>query len=424
MKLLACFNKSSKFSWSVFICLVILFTAGVITARDWPNYLGPNNDLQPQLENFTATIAEEVWRTQVKTGMCSVSIASGLLYTMGNDGTKKDEETAKDFVYCLDAKTGAIKWKFDYLCKLDPNLHPGGPSSTPTVHDGKVYTQSKFGQIYCLDAKTGKKIWEASGEQYAPTKKRWWGFAGSPTVMGDAVIFNIGTNGMAFNKDTGKLLWKSDGNVVAYATPKPLPVNMFNRPAVAIFTNEGFYILDPNTGKPVATYSKTWKEKSNCNAITPFIYNGGIYLNHSAHGLARLSVKGNTVTQEWLSEDGKYSNEWFAFNTHLINKGNLYFSTKGRSSRDTGLHCINAGTGKGIWYDSNFEFANLMGVGDKLIMLDEKGELIWGDLIDTKFRETYRKKVLEGLCWSAPVLVGDHIYARDAEGSIVCLKLK
>ena len=258
MKRLTGFFGKKNICMGIFITVCTAVSANA--ASDWPNYLGPNNDLQPELKELTATEANEVWRVQLKTGMGTVSIANGLLYTMGNDGTKKDEDTAKDYVYCLDAKTGEIKWTFDYPCKLDPKLHPGGPSSTPTVHDGKVYTLSKFGQIFCLDAKTGKKIWEASAEQYKP-EKPWWGFAGSPTVMGEAVIFNIGTKGMAFNKDTGEVLWKSAGNVVAYATPKPLPLNLFNRPAVAMFTNEEFYILDPAAGKSLATYSKTWEWK-------------------------------------------------------------------------------------------------------------------------------------------------------------------
>lgn len=408
---------------SIFLCVAMVFSANANDASEWSGYLGPNNDLKPELKEFTATSADEVWRVQLKTGMCSVTIADGLLYTMGNDGTKKDEDTAKDYVYCIDAKTGEMKWTFDYPCKLDPKLHPGGPSSTPTVHEGKVYTLSKVGQIFCLDAKTGKKIWEASAEQYKP-EKPWWGFAASPTVMGDAVIYNIGTKGMAFNKDTGKMLWKSDGSVVAYATPKPLPLSLFNRPAVAIFTNEGFYILDPATGESLATYSKTWEEKSNCNAITPYLYNGGIYLFHSAHGMARLSLKGDTLTQDFLSEGGKYPNEWYAFNTHVIHDGNIYFLSKGRASSDKGLHCVNAKTGERLYWDKSFEFGNLIGIGDKMIILDENGELIWGDLVDTKFKETYRKKILEGLCWAVPVLVEDRLYARSAEGDLVLLKLK
>ncbi len=407
----------------IYACTAILFSVSVNAAPDWPGYLGPNNDLQPELKEFTATAAQEVWRVQLKTGMCSITIADGLLYTMGNDGTKKDEGTARDYVYCLDANTGEEKWRFDYPCKLDPRLHPGGPSSTPTIHEGKVYTLSKFGHIFCLDAKTGKKIWESSAEQYKP-EKPWWGFAASPTVMGDAVIFNIGTRGIAFNKDTGKPLWKSDGSVVAYATPKPLPVSMFNRPAVAIFTNEDFYILDPVTGKSLASYKKTWEEKSNCNAITPYIHDGGIYLVHSAHGLARLSLKGDRLTQDWLSEDGKYPNEWYAFNPQVIHNDNIYYLSKGRVKADKGLHCVNASTGKRIWFDHSFEFGSLIGIGDKMIMLDENGDLIWGDIIDTKFSETYRKKILDGLCWAVPVMVGDRLYARDAQGRVVCLKLK
>ena len=423
MRWITGFNVKKNIHRGVFVCMMMAFSLSVNASQDWPNYLGPDNDFQPQLKKFTATSAEEVWRVQLKTGMCSVTIADGLLYTMGNDGTKKDEDTAMDHVYCLDAKTGEMKWQFEYPCKLEPRLHPGGPSSTPTIHEGKVYTLSKFGQIFCLDAKTGKKIWEASAVQYKP-EKPWWGFAGSPTIMGDAVIFNIGTKGMAFNKDTGELFWKSDGNVVAYATPKPLPINMFNRPAVAIFTDEGFYILDPATGESLATYTRTWEEKSNCNAITPYIYNGGIYLNHSAHGMARLTLKGNTLTQDWLSEEAKYPNEWYAFNPQVIYKGNIYFLSSGRVKADKGMHCVNADTGKRVWFDQSFDFGSLIGIGDKMIMLTENGELVWGDMIDTKFRESYRKKILEGLCWSVPVIIGDHLYARDAEGGVVCLKLK
>jgi hypothetical protein len=72
---------------AVFMALVFALSANA--ASDWPNYLGPTNDFQPELKEFTATSAEEVWRVQLKTAMSSVTIADGLLYTMGNDGTKR-----------------------------------------------------------------------------------------------------------------------------------------------------------------------------------------------------------------------------------------------------------------------------------------------------------------------------------------------
>ena len=407
----------------LFVCMVLACPAGAARAEDWPHYLGPNYDLQPLLKEFTATSASKVWEGKVTTGMGSVTIADGLLYTMGNDGTKENEENARDYVYCLDAATGDEKWTFDYGCLLLPNLHPGGPSSTPTVHEGKLYTLSKQGHIYCLDAKTGKKLWDASGKQYQ-VKRRWWGFAGSPTVVGDVVIYSIGDRGLGLNKDTGNVVWKSESSMVAYATPLPVPASMFNRPAVAMLTNRDFLVLDPATGRSLATYPKTWQEKSNCNAVTPYLHKGRVYVVHSAHGMSRLSLDGGEFRQDWLSEDAKYGNEWFAFNTHVIHDDNIYFITKDRNSAGTGLVCIDAETGQRRWFEDKYEFGNALGVGDTMIVLSEKGELIWGKLTDTAFKEMHRQKILDGLCWAKPVLLGNRLYARDAQGTVVCMKLE
>jgi outer membrane protein assembly factor BamB len=417
--------KMKIVKWCSFVIMILGLLASSSWAVDWPHYLGPNFDLKPLAKEFNAKSGTVVWEANVKTGMCSLTIADGLVYTMGNDGTKKDEDKtkARDFVYCLDAKTGDEKWNFDYNCLLEPRLHPGGPSSTPTIHNGKVYTLSKLGHIFCLDAGTGKKLWEASAVHYKP-RKPWWGFAASPTIVGDVVIYNVGDKGLALNKDTGEIVWKSENNVVGYATPKPLPVGIFNRPAVVLFTNEDFLVLDPATGKSVATYAKTWKEKSNCNGITPYIHKGHIYLNHSGHGMARLSLDGDTITQDWLSEDAKYPNEWFAFNTQVIYRDNIYYLTKDRKPGGTGLGCVDAGTGKRNWFDDTYDFGNLLRVGNKIIMLNEKGELIWGKLDEVGFEETYRQKILTGLCWSKPILLGNLLYARSAEGAVVCLKLE
>jgi len=284
-------SKSVRFSSGFYpsicfvgICVVVSLSSLASGAGDWPHYLGPNLDFSTGVEKFTATSGTKVWDAKVSTGMCSVTICSGLLYTMGNDGKKGED--AKDSVYCLDAGTGNEKWTFDYQCKLDPRMHPGGPCATPTVHQGKVYTLSKFGQIFCLDAGTGRKIWEASAVHYKPSKP-WWGFAGSPTVFGDVVVYNMGDRGLALNKDSGEVIWKSEKSVVGYSTPRPLPAGMFSRPTVALFTNEDFLVLDPATGESVATYTKTWKETSNCNAITPYVHKGRVYLIHkqARHGM-------------------------------------------------------------------------------------------------------------------------------------------
>ena len=63
-------------------------------------------------------------------------------------------------------------------------------------------------------------------------------------------------------------------------------------------------------------------------------------------------------------------------------------------------------------------------IGNTLVMLSERGELIWGNLDNTTFTETHRQQILPGLCWSQPVLIGTSLYARDAQGVVVRLDLE
>jgi hypothetical protein len=52
-----------------------------------------------------------------------------------------------------------------------------------------------------------------------------WGFSGSALIHGANLILNIGQNGAAFEKATGKLVWKSEADTAGYSTPHLITVN-------------------------------------------------------------------------------------------------------------------------------------------------------------------------------------------------------
>ena len=405
--------------------LAALLTAAATAwgGADWPHYLGPSYDGRPAAKAFTAKAAKQVWTKNVHTGLCSVTIVDGRLYTMGNTG-KKGTPEAEDIVTCLDAATGGTLWTFSYPSKLEPRLYPGGPNATPTVADGKVYTLSKSGHLFCLDARSGKEVWSASASNLNP-KGGWWGYAGSPTVVGDVVIYNVGDKGMALHRDTGKVVWSSQKPAVGYATVLPLPEGLLDRPAVAVQTNRGLHVLDPATGQPVATYERDWQEKSDCNGVTPYVEGKHLFVMFAAHGLARFSVEGKALKQDWLSVPARYgAYNWYTFTTPVRHQGHIYYLTRSKTASETGLACVAMATGEQKWRNNDYRFGNCIGVGDTLIMLDDQGTLIWGTLGDAAFTETYRSKVLDGLCWTVPVLVGDRLYVRNAQGKLVCLALE
>ena len=141
-----------------------------LSGSDWPQFRGPERNGISAEDTWThvwpADGPKKTWSAKVGTGFSSIAVSGGRIYTQGND---QDQ----DSVWCLDAATGAQVWRHAFAAKLDPKYYAGGPSSTPTIHDGAVYTLSKRGLIHCLDATTGAVRWS---HQIADTlKPPTWG---------------------------------------------------------------------------------------------------------------------------------------------------------------------------------------------------------------------------------------------------------
>jgi outer membrane protein assembly factor BamB len=390
---------------------VVVLLAGLSFAGQpgWPHFRGPHYDGTPVTKPFQATTIKKVWEASVHTGMASVSIAGDRLYTMGNkDGT--------DIVSCLKTADGSIVWTHRYPCDLAPNLYEGGPSATPTIHDGKVYTISKFGHIFCLNGETGAKIWEASAAAFNP-KKRWWGYAGSPTVVGDVVCFNVSRTGLGLNRNTGEVVWSGSPGTISYATIIPLPDSLLKRSAIAVLTNETLHILDPANGKPVAAFEKPWKRDADCSAVSPVVYDGALYVTHAKAGMSRLALVGNTFKSVWQQKDPAMS--WHTFNRRVFHKGHFYFL-----KRRGGLCWLSTEDGQVKGEDTSLDFGNLLLVGDTLFILDQKGTLRWGPLTDGGFEKAHQATILKGKCWAHPVIHDGRLYARTASGSLVCMKFQ
>lgn len=97
-------------------------------------------------------------------------------------------------VFCLDADTGTILWKYDIVGKEVEIYHPVdwvGVSLTPEVADGKIYTgsQKKNPFVYCLDAETGELIWRyEKGNQ-------WYS---APIVTGNRLYYAVKSGILCF----------------------------------------------------------------------------------------------------------------------------------------------------------------------------------------------------------------------------------
>ena len=377
-------------------------------AADWPQWRGPQRtgiSSEKLLSTWPAEGPKVLWRASVGTGFSSVSVSGGRIYTMGN---AREEDT----VWSLDARTGKPIWKHTYASKLGPQYYEGGPASTPTVEDRRVYTIGKWGAVFCFDATSGTVLWQRDLGQDGIKSNRW-GFAGSPLIWRDLVILNAGEFGTALDCKTGRIVWSNGTSPTGYASPKIFKAG--GKEMVLIFAAKHLVALDPQTGSEFWRYP--WETGYDTNNPDPQIYEDKILISSYSRGCALLTVKSG---QPELLYDNKN------LHNHLspgILLGEYLYAFNGEAKEKTDFRCLHLPTGKVQWTRKDPAMGSLICAAGKLVILSEKGELLTAEASSADFKPLARAQVLSGLCWTPPALAYGRLYARNARGDLVCLQL-
>ena len=372
---------------------------------DWPQYRGPSRDgisaEKGWLGTWPANGPKVLWKTSVGTGFSSMAVTNGRVFTMGNQGEQ-------DIVFCLDAGSGRVIWKHTYPSPKSPNSYEGGPNATPTVDGNAVYTFSKQGQLFCLDAESGKAIWSKTAADFNANPPGW-GYSGSPLVVGNLVIAEYGARGatlVALDKATGDVVWKSGNDGPGYSSP--VPFNWKGVPYVAGFNAFGLVVYNVADGKEL--YRFPWKTAHDVNAATPIVSGDKVFISSGYNtGCALLQItKDNPVL--WKNRNMRNH-----FNASVLYDGHIY------GFDEAELKCLDGATGEEVWSQRGLGKGSLMAADGKLIVLSERGELVIAQASPDRFQELSRAQILGGKCWTMPVLSGGRVYARNADGDLVCV---
>ena len=378
---------------SVMIVAAFILSVSLSLADDWPHWRGPNYDGVSKETDINPTALSNptiVWEAKIGTGFSTVSIADGKAYTAGN--INKDT----DVIYCFDAMTGEELWTFTYPEPLTAKSYEGGCNATPTISEGKVYTLSKTGKTFCLDANTGKEIWKRKLPYKGPT----WGFASSPVIVDELVIYNVGFSGVALNKADGQVIWKSDDKPAGYASA--VPFERDEKKYIAMFCAKMLNVIETHTGKVVMTYP--WETSYDGNIADPIISGGKIFITSGYnHGAALLKISPEGLHEVWQNKNMR---------THMsgpvLIDGYLY------GIDDNQLACVEWKTGEQMWTEKAPKKGSLCAAGDKLIVLGESGMLYIVKASPDGYKEFSSSQILSDRCWTMPTLANGKVYMRNS----------
>ena len=401
------------------ISLLCLGWAIRLGAGDWPQFLGPTRD-----GHYAGTDLAEVWPKEGPVVVWKKSVGQGFSGpAVSGDHLILVERTGdKETVNCLDVLTGKSRWTFDYATGYRDDFgFDEGPRATPAIADGKVFTSGAEGMLHCLDLADGRKLWSANTKADFQAPKGFFGMACSPLVEGEAVMLGIGGEHgagiVAFDKSTGRLLWKATDSEASYSSPVAGSVE--GRRYVFFLMRGGLVALNPVDGK--VRFEFPWRPRVNASvsAATPLVIDDLVFLSASYQaGAILLRIHDGKPEKVWSADD-VLSNHYA---TSVYNNGFLY-GFDGRQEMGQNLRCVELKSGKIRWSEDRFGAGTVTLANGRLLVLRENGELILAPASPDGFKPISRAQVLPNGVRAYPALAGGRFYAR-AKDTLVCLDLR
>jgi outer membrane protein assembly factor BamB len=402
----------------LFVLGMCLLLASHAWAGDWPQFLGPTRNGVYAGTDLAEAWPQEgppvLWQKKIGQGFSGPAVADHKLILFHR---LENEEV----VECLEAGTGRQLWRFAYPTAYEDDFgFDPGPRATPSIDGGRVYTFGAEGMLHCLDLLTGKKIWSVNAKTQFQAPKGFFGIACSPLVEGNALLLNIGgSNGagiVAFDKATGKVLWKASNDEASYSSP--IAATVKGHRYAFFFTRNGLVALDPGGGKIQFQYPWRPAISASVSSATPLVIDDLIFLSASyGTGAILLRVKDNSVEKVW-SADRVLSNHYAT----SVHRDGFLYGFDGRQEQGCNLRCVELRTGKIRWQQEGFGAGTVTLAGNQLLLLTEKGELIRAAATPEEFKPNARAQILPFQVRAYPALADGLFYARSKD-KLVCMDL-
>ena len=277
--------------------------------------------------------------------------------------------------------------------------------------------------LQAFDAATGKTVWTRDLMKDNAGRNIQWQNAASPLLDGGLLYVAGGGPGeslLAIDPANGNVVAKAFDEKITHSTPTAATI--LGQRQIIYFLQSGLLAVEPKTLKELWRYNFPFRVST---AISPVVAGDIVYCS-AGYGVGGGAVKVSKQGSAWKADeiyripgDKQIANHW---STPVLKDGHLYGMFQFKLYGEGPVKCVDVKTGDVKWEKPGFGPGNVVLAGDKVLALSDAGELVIFEAKPDAYKEVARAKVLEGKCWTTPILSDGKVFARSTREA-VCLDL-
>lgn len=396
---------------------VVLCSAVSASADTWPQWRGPTRDGQISGTSWPADLKpahlRKAWRVELGPGYSGPVVASDRVFV--TETREKQFETVR----ALDRATGRELWRQEWEGAMSVPFFARSNGdwirSTP-AWDGQTQTLYVAGMrdvLVALDAATGEVRWRKDFVADLGSPLPAFGFVSSPLLDDGALFVQAGGAVMRLDAATGAVVWRaleSTDGMMGSAFSSPVLASPGGRRQVLVQTRSDLAGLDPGTG--AVLWTQPIEAFRGMNILTPVVVGDRILT--SAYGgrthafdLVTDGEAGLRLVPAWEFKAQGY------MSTPVVVDGHAYLHL--RSQRVT---CLEVATGAERWTSGEGfgKYWSLVANGPRILALDERGDLLLLAASPERFTVLDRRRVAGSESWAHLAVAGSQVFIRDLDG--------
>ena len=395
-----------------FLLLLPMLCSSLMAAESWDQWRGPHRDGRISGAKWPGGLDEarlkKRWQLPLGPSYSGPVMNAERVFITETVDKKREQVTA------LRRSDGSVVWKRDWEGAMSVPFFARSNGdwirATPALDGDTLYVAGMRDVLVALNSTDGSERWRLDFVKRFGADLPTFGFVSSPLIDGDSVYVQAGGGVARLRKADGQVVWhgaRDGGGMMGSAFGSPVILTLAGKRQLVVQARTRLFGVALEDGAEL--WSLPVESFRGMNILTP-TFAGKDRLFTAAYG-------GKTLGIDIRSENGAFRAvpawEFKAqgyMTSPIIHEGHAYLQL--RSQRAL---CIELATGAEKWTttESFGKYWSMVAQSDRILALDERGELILFKATPEKFDVLSRRKVAESDAWAHLAVDGSELYIRE-----------